>query len=391
MANKNEGQPLREYENRKKRYKRRKRFIILVTFFVLVVLGIVYLIRLYNRDYKSYSVLHKTDIIGTNAVGYLAYDGSVVKYSKDGVAALDKDGSLLWNSSYEISKPIVDTCGKYVVIAEKDGRGIHIFNKKGQVNSFSTLYDIMKVEISSQGVVAALMEEEGGNRIILYDADGTVLSEVSTSMSEHGYPLDFSLSNDGKKLVTSYLSYTDGNLNNIISFYNFGPVGQQKKERFVGGFKYDDGSIIPRVNFLTNDMVCAYKDNGFILFSMEELPNQAHSEVLEGQIKSILYDDKYTGVVLQKEGTSSKQLVLYDLEGKKVLEQELDFDYETIYLSKDEIIMYDNMSCVIMKMNGKIKFRYTFENSINALYPANDFDRYYFADESELMEIKLEE
>jgi len=91
-----------------------------------------------------------------------------------------------------------------------------------------------------------------------------------------------------------------------------------------------------------------------------------------------------------EEGTPG-QILLYDLKGNKVLEHELDFEYDKIFLSGDDIIMYDNLSCRIMKINGKEKFRYTFAANISALYPINNLDRYFLINASEISEIKLAE
>lgn len=391
MPNENEGQSLREYGNRKKRLKRRRRIIISTLLLLFAVVGVIYFIRLYYRSYHSYGVLKTKDISGENAVGFLSYGSSVVKYGKDGVVAIDKDGKLLWNGSYELSDPIADTCGKYVVVAGRDSREIHIYNQKGEAGTIPTEYDIMKVEIASQGVVAALMEDGDTNHIILYDVDGTNLGEIATNVIEQGYPMDISLSDDGEKLVTSYVSYAGGSLTDKVSFYNFGKVGQNKTDRFVGGFNFDEGIIIPRVAFVNNDTVVAYKDDGVILYSVRELPSVIKEQKIDGKIQSILYNNKYVGVVLQTEGTSNKQLILYNLSGKKVLDKPIDYEYENIYLSDEEIIMNDNMSCLIMKADGKVKFRYTFDTNIDAIYPINNLDRYYLANGNELSEIQLEE
>ncbi|HWT75710.1 MAG TPA: DUF5711 family protein [Mobilitalea sp.] len=393
MANENEGQALREYGNRKKRYKKRRRAIIIAVILILAVLGSIYLIRLYNRNYNSYSVIKKVDVSATSAVGYLNYGTSIVKYSKDGAVAVDKSGRLLWNGSYEMSTPIVDTCDNYVAIADKDGKSIHIFNQKGEVgNGIQTRYNIQKVEVARQGVVAALMETENGNDIKLYDAtDGTELWDKTTSVNTEGYPMDFSMSDDGKKLVFSYLSYADGKLVDNISFYNLGEVGQNFTDGIVGGWAFAEGIIVPRVAFVNNDTACVFKDNGFLIYSVAEKPKLVHEEDFEGKIQSILYNNKYVGVVLQKDGTSTKQLLLYDLSGKKVLDKTLDFDYEKISLSDNEIVMYDNMSCLIMKLNGKVKFKYTFDSNIEAIYSINNIDQYYLANDSKLYEIQLKE
>lgn len=390
MTKDNDGQSLRDYGNRKKRVKRIRNIIISALLLVFAVLGIAYLLSLYNKNYQGYEVIKSVDSTGENAVGYLSYGSSVVKYSRDGAVAIDKDGSLLWNGSYEMMNPIADTCGKYVVVADKNNKSVHVYNGKGSVGSYTTLYDIIKVEIASQGVVVALMEEDETNYIILYDVDGTELGKKVTNINNVGYPIDIALSDDGEKLVISYLSFTKGELISTVAFFNFGEVGQNYTDRFVGGYEFED-VIVPRVTFLNNNTACAYKENGFLIYSMTEIPNLIYEEELEGKIQSILNSDKYTGVVLEAGEAAPKQLILYDLKGNKVLDIALDFDYDKIFLSEDEIIMYDNLTCLVMKVNGKIKFRYTFEGNVTAFYSINDLDRYFLINETKISEILLVE
>jgi hypothetical protein len=391
MIKENEEQSIREYGNRKKRYKRRRNFIITTLLLALVIVGAVYIIKLYNRSYQSYEVQKTVDVPGENAAGYLSYGEAVVKYSKDGAVAIDKDGNLLWNVSYNMSDPIADTCGKYVVIADRGSNTINVLNGKGSAGSYSTAYDIIKVEVASQGVVAALMEEGEKNFITLYDLDGTDLGEIETTVSGEGYPLDISLSDDGKKLVTSFLTISNGTVIDKVSFYNYGEVGQNMTDRFVGGWAFDEGIIVPRVAFVNNDTVCIYKNDGFKIYSMEQIPSNTFEKELEGRIQSILYNDKYTGVVLEALEGTSKHLILYDLSGKKVLDKVLDFDYDNIFMTDEEIIMYGKSSCIVMKTNGKVKFRSTFEGNLEGFYPINNLDRYFLVNETKVSELLLKE
>jgi hypothetical protein len=358
---------------------------------IFAVVGIVYLYRIFNRNYDSYEVLKSTDNTGEYTAGYLSYGSSFVKYSSDGAVAYDKDGSVIWNGSYEMKEPIADTCGKYVVIADKGGKSIHIFNGKGSAGNFTTVYNILEVEVGSQGVVAALMEDGETNYIDLFDVDGTILSEKVTNANDAGYPMDISLSNDGTKLVISYLSVTKGKLASTVAFFNFGEVGQNYTDRFMGGYEFKE-NIVPRVEFVNNDTICVYKDNGFLIYSMPEILNLVDEVKLEeSKIQSILYSNKYVGVVVEETDATTKKLLLYDLEGKKVLERDLDFDYNKIFLTDKEIIMYDNVSCLILKINGNEKFRYTFDGNIAAFYPINDLDKYFYINDSKISEILLTE
>ncbi|NLK27811.1 MAG: hypothetical protein GX306_05655 [Clostridiales bacterium] len=399
MAKVNDGQTLRDYGNRMKRYRRIRKLLFGMILVAIIIAVSFYLYLLNNKDYQDYEVVHSESMITENASGYLSYLGGVVKYSKDGAVAVDKEGNLLWNGSYEMMDPIADVCDKYVVVADRRNKLIHIFNEKGFVSSITTLYDIVKVEVASQGVVAVLLESGDSNFVKLYYEDGTVVSdsnedgvlaEIITQVGKAGYPVDIALSKDGKKLVVSFLSFHSGKLISTIGFYNFGEVGQNYTDRLVGGFEYEE-VIIPEVAFLGNDMVCIYKDNGFDLFSMAEKPALVHEEELDRQIQSVFYNEKYTGIVLAGTNENPQQIQLYDLQGKKVLEKVIDFEYDKIFISDEEIIMHDNLSCLILKTNGSKKFEYTFDTNIHAFFPINHLDKYYLVNTSEIRKIMLVE
>lgn len=398
MAKENDGQTLRDYGNRKKRYRRRRNRIIYFLLFVIVVIGIVYLFRLYNKSYQGYEVMNSEPNKGENTSGYLSYGSAVIKYSKDGAVAIDNSGSLLWNGSYEMMDPIAETCGKYVVIADRGNKLVHIYNGKGAVGSITTQYNITKAVVSAQGVVAVLMEDGEANYIKLYytqsnieaDNEDDMLVDMKKDVNTEGYPMDIALSEDGEKLIISFLMVNTGKLESTIGFWNFGEVGQNYTDGFTGGFNYPD-IVIPRVTFLNNDVACVYKDNGLMLYSMMEIPKLIYEEDFDRKIKSVIHDREFTGVVLEGDESTPKQILLYDLKGKKVLDKQLNFDYDKIFLAGEEIVMYDNLSCLILKTNGKEKFRYTFDGNIAAFYPINNLDRYFFINASEISEILLVE
>jgi hypothetical protein len=62
-----------------------------------------------------------------------------------------------------------------------------------------------------------------------------------------------------------------------------------------------------------------------------------------------------------------------------------------IYLAGEEIIMHDNLTCVVLKTTGKEKFKCTFSSNISAFYPASSFNKYFLIDSSDISEITLKE
>jgi hypothetical protein len=328
--------------------------------------------------------------VASGTTKFISYQSAVIRYSRDGAEAVDKDGKQIWNGSYEMDKPIADTCGQYAVIADQGGKSVEIFDNKGGAGRITTVYDIIKVRIASQGVVAVLMESGNTNYITLYDKDGTVLVDQATDMLKDGYPIDIALSVDGQKLITDYLSIKEGKEVSILTFYNYGEVGQNWSDGIMGAYTFD-GTVIPRVAFNNNDTVCAYKDNGLMIFEYQELPKVILEQNFEEKISSVLYNKKNAGVVLEEGDGGSRKLVLYDLLGKKSLEKRIDFNFSHIEMTEEEIIMNDNMSCIIMKPDGRVKFKYTFDTGITSLIPVNHLDRYILISDKKISQIALTE
>jgi len=379
---------LRDYEKRSRRFRRNRAIIFISLLVLIIIFGVIYFIRLLNRDYQDYEVMDRITNTEENLGGYLEYKGAVVRYSKDGAVAFDSKGNLLWNGSYEMVDPIGDTCDDYVVIADRGGKQLHIFNRKGWIGSIQTNHPIVKAQIAYQGVVAVLMTEGDTSYIEIYSKEGELLGEKITNMVKDGYPMDFSLSDDGKKLAATYLCLKNGEIVNNILFLNYGEVGKNFTDRTVGADIYNS-VIVPRITFLDNNTVCAFKEDGLLIYSMEEKAELNKEIKLEGKIASVLHNEKYAGAVLEGDKEKDKRLLLYDLKGNQVLDMDLDFDYETVYVSGDEIIMFNDLSCVIYRASGKEKFRYTFTTNISAIYPINHLDRYFMVNPAEILEIQL--
>lgn len=200
--------------------------VITIIGIVCALLLAIYLFCVY-RTYNNYKVRKTIKIeTGTNSQ-YQAFGEFVVKYSNDGISYINGTETI-WNEAYEMKSPIVDVCGDYLAIADKNSNTIYIFNKKGKVGEVNTSYPIIKIEVAQQGVVAALLEEASANYIELYDKEGNLIVSHKSLLSENGFPLSFSISNDGEKMMTSYLSIKEGSTENQVIFYNFSNVGKRR-------------------------------------------------------------------------------------------------------------------------------------------------------------------
>lgn len=374
---------------------RRKRhfgWVLLVLLLICAGLGGYWFVQ-QKRTYNDYEVVSTAKGNNATQMSYLAYNGSLLKYSKEGISYLDKDGTVLWMESYKMKQPVAVVSGSYVAVADLNGNSVYIFNESGKAGTIETPYTICNLDVASQGVFAVVLENETENYIDLYDKYGEKLVEIRTTMADSGYPLDISLSDSGNKLVTSYVKIEGITVKNSIAAYNFDSVGQNTTDRLVGGFNNLGDTIVPKIEFLNDDMICAFGDNQFIFYSMREKPSEKSAITeFQGEIESIFYNSKYVGVIEQgaDEQGSLYQIRLFDTNGNERFSRGIDFTYTNVYATENEIFVIGTSDVRIYDMQGNLRFHYAFAKEIKNVVPTGTPMKYIvvYDDATEIIKLK---
>ena len=380
---------MQSYEARKRRARRLMITAALLVGAAAAVLGVLYLYGRENRVYNSYeTVTSRNKTSGSEE--YTRYGNGVLRVNRDGAEALDGDGTMLWNVSYTMTDPIYAVCEDAAAVADRAGRSLYIMDGTGSSNPVNTTHQIYEIDVANQGVTAAVMVEGVNTYINLYSISGTNLLEINTNAGDDGFPVDLALSNDGTKLVTSYVMMRDGEMTTQITCYNFGEVGQNYTDNIVALYYYER-QFCPKVEFLTNTVFCVFLDNGVEVYRMQETPGDPiFTKAFEQEIQSIFYNESYIGFVLSnEEGSERYRMEVYDLSGNMVLTETMNDNYKDIMVSDDEVIYYDDLNVVITKLNGIEKFRYKFSTNIDFFLPGRNSQRYLMATDSEIITIKL--
>ena len=169
-------------------------------------------------EYVVTSTAESLDIAGTQ---YAMLGSSVIKYSPDGVFCVDSHNTAKWSVAYSMQSPIIDICKNTMVVAEQQGNQVYVMNEKGPMGNFETDLPVLKACVSAQGVVALVQEDDPVTWVNLYDCNGTKLAGVKTTMEDSGYPLDAAITENGEKLMVSFLGVTQGELKGRVAFYDF--------------------------------------------------------------------------------------------------------------------------------------------------------------------------
>lgn len=378
-----------EYDQVLYRHKRRRRRLIIAVFLLAVAAVVGFIIYNHFKVFKDYTVKEETEINNRENDQYAVFGDYLLQYNNDGISCLSGTEQI-WNQAYEMKKPLMDICGSYTAVGEQKSNTVYVFDASGLQGQMEMQYPIVKLEVANQGVVAALEEDGEANYIEVRDKDGSSLITGKTVLDGNGYPIDFSLSEDGTKMVVSYLCVNGGQAETKVLFYNFSDIGKNEVDRMVGGFNHYQASIVPEVEFVNNNVAVAFGNNIFTIYSMKNKPEIVAEETFSNEVKKVLYSEDYIGLVFYNSaGEKPFELVVYDLDGKQVLSTPYEKEYDTVKLDKDTVILYDEFECRVIALNGREKFKYTFSEQIVDILPTEDAYTYYLVGATKMKRIKL--
>ena len=376
-------------EEKLKRHRRSKasKWIILIA--VLLIAGVGYLIYLDNKVYTSYEVLETAQITDNYNGRFYEFGDYMLRYSEDGIAYLN-GSKTYWNHTFEMREPIIDICNSYVAVAEQKSNTIYICNNKGFQGQVETEYPIVGLDVSDNGIVAAITGENSElSYIEVIDEDGTRIAKGQSVLSNQGCPVDISISEDGTKLVVSYLCVGSGVIQSKVVFYNYSEIGKNEVDRFVGGYNFDK-TMVARVEFVNNDTVVAFGDDKVVLYSMKQKPSVIAEISIDKEIKSIFYDEEYIGLVLANgQADNPYNMVVYDIEGKKISDVDFNLSYKNIKIANKTIILYNDVTLRVYTVKGKQKYEGNFDKGIVDVIMLDDKYNYLIIDPANVEKIKL--
>lgn len=374
-----------EQQNKEKRKLKMNRMQWTIAAGVLILaVVLVYALVKNNKVASSYEVVTSMSRGDDTSVYYCMMRKGMVKYSKDGVAMTNKSGTVLWNQTYEMASPTMTSAGDYVAVGDIGANTIYIFNEYGQLGRVSTDVPIQEIQISEQGVVAAVLSDTSSNYINLYDKQGNSLGSIKASLENTGYPLAIALSPDASKLAVSYLIVKSGSMQSRIVAYDFSDV---EGDHLLDTQELE--GLYPKAAFLDSREEVLFGEKGFVLYQADSKKIETQ-ENFESEINSVFCTNQKLGFIFKNEDDNGKyRMEIYNKAGKKSSTYYFDLDYSGMTADDDEVILYNDEEMLIYQMGGRVRFRGTFNTAVTGVMPSWEDGLYWLIDDQSLREIRI--
>lgn len=378
---------LYKYRVRKEKMMRVLRLLGGAAVVFLIVFVSNYLIE--HHEYSSYSVIDMSEKVDSGVSHLVEMDGKIFHYSADGAFLTTASEELIWTDSYQMSQPVVEMFHSAAVIYDLKGTQIHVYNEKKKLGAFQTEHPIMKASVSSKGAVAAILENGETTLINYYTETGSLIASSSTNMRNPGYPVDLAVSKDGLSMVVTYFVPDEDSMSSYIAFYNFGDAGRKKEDNLIGGIRCA-GVLVPEVQFLDDNRVIAYAEDGFKIFKVKSEPEAVKEVIFQKDIVSSFNDGKYIGFIFRNNNVDLPFLMkIYDSSGNLKSETAFDVLYDDVKISDNKILLNNAAQMAVYSLKGTKKYSGTIEEgNIHEIVKVG-MNKYTIAYNGGVMTIKL--
>ena len=353
-----EPRPKNEIEAYRVRIRRHRRAVYLRAALIVVVLMLAAVIafHIYNkRSYDSYEVV-KTEASADNISNYRYVKGKILRYSADGASLLKSDLSAVWNVSYNMTQPCVAQFDKTILIYDRRGSDVYVYDNEGKLGSFATEMPILYACCSKAGNVACALENGDGMEIAYYSSGGSLIAAVSASAVETGYPVAMALSGNGKKLIVSYITAANGAVSTNLVFYNFQNADRGGKDKIVANINYS-GIVIPDIVFVDDDIAAVYRDNGISFYNVSGKPSQTASVDVDDEIVSAFTGERFAGLIFKnKNQIQPYRMEIYTENGKLVSKTDMEIVYDRISLCGNEVLLSNSSELAVYTKKGVCRY-----------------------------------
>ncbi len=365
------------------------RYLIL-TLVLSALIGIVCLV-VYDRThcFDDYSVSSRGEVNDVDGTLYQKLGSHIIKYSHDGVFCVDSSNNMAWSVAYTMQTPIADVNGKTMAIAEQQGKQVYVLNESGLIGNFTTTLPIVGMSVSSRGETALILDDADAAWINLYQADGTQIAAVNSSMEGSGYPLDVALSSNAKRMMVSFLGTNGSSVCGKIHFYDFSSAGDADEDHLAGTFSYDD-RIFPEIYYTDRQVPVAVGSNAYVVFTESSRPKKKQTIEITREIVSTFHDNSSIGFVYHSDSTEMKyHMEVLSLGGRKMMEADFGFEYEDVRMEDGEILLYDSSSLHVYRTSGKAKLKTTYQKNVNYFTTMRGLRRYLVITDDTIDKIRI--
>lgn len=363
-------------ENRNNHKPNIKVAIIIIFALIIVIVCARYLTDEEFRGYIDTNILKKEvaestlntiEIDSETNPAIYSYDKYITILSKNKLKEYTSDGKKEAELEVNIAVPLIESNGKYMVIAEKDGKKIYLISGTNILWDTEVEGTISNINVNKNGYVSVVIKNTTYKSVVaFFDLSGKELFRTYLSTS---YVVCTDISPNNKYLAIGEVDYSGTVIKSDVKIISVDNAQKDPENSIIYTYESDSGEIITNMNYQNKDFVlCMFNkyvqkiafDSNERLYDIKENDlfvdiNLNDNIAIVDKQSSGLFSYEYEVVI---KNTNNKSESLY------ILNSDLP---KTISTSGNNIALNLGNEVQIVNSNGWMLKRYTSSKQIKGL------------------------
>ncbi len=369
--------------------------IILILF--LVVISVIYINNKSVRVWIDKNIFRK-EVIQNNlptielneseTQSVYAFNKYIGVLCKNQFTIYDNSGNKQEDLNIQITKPIFNSNGRHLVIAEEKGQKIYLITDKSIVWEKNIEGNIANVEVNKNGYVAITIVDTSYKTVIaVYDNIGNWLFNSNLSTTR---VVSTSLSNDNKYLALAEIDTSGTQIQSSIKIMSIEAGKNNPKNSIKKTYNSEKGELLTEIKYQEKGkLLCMYTDKINVIKTdetIETISENKDKKVSFTSIKlsnaAVVLEEKSTGLF-----TADSIISVINTDNKNTI------TYTTEAVTK-EIYTYDNV--IGLNLGAEVEFintsgwlikKYTAEQEITNIVLSNSLAGIVYRDKIELINL----
>lgn len=324
--------------------------------------------------------------INSDANPYVfAYDKYISVLSKNSLTKYLSDGTVAGKFDVSISVPLVDSNGKYLVLAETDGQRIYLISNSNIIWQNTLAGNISRVSVNKNGYVSVIITDTTYKSVIIvFNPDGTELFKKYLS---NNYAICTDISDNNKYLAIGEVEYSGTIVKSYVNIISIELAQSEPENSILYTYESESGEIIMQLDYKNkNEAICMF--NSYVQKVTHENDERMHEVTENNLFIDVNLDDSIAVLSKQSSGLFSYE---YDLNFKNVennIEKLyiLEHDVPKSLVAKNNIIGLNfGNEAQIVNSSGWLMKKYTSNKQIQSIVLADNIAGIVYKDKIEII------
>ena len=387
-------------ETKEKKVNKKKVIITIIVIIIIIFLIIISAIYINNKNVRLWidKNIFRKEVIQNNlptielnesdTQNIYAFNKYIGVLSKNQFAIYDNSGKKQDELNIEITKPIFNSNGRHLVIAEEKGQKVYLITDKGIAWEKSIEGNISQVEVNKNGYVAITIVDTINKTVVaVYDNTGNWLFNNILSTTR---VVSTSLSNDNKYLALAEIDTAGTQIQSSIKVMSIEEGKNNPSNSIKKVYNSEKGDLITQIKYQEKDkLLCMYTDKIDVIKTDETTETISENKDKKVSFTSISLSN--SAVMLEEKSsglfTADSIVSIINPDNKNIS------TYTTEAVTK-EIYTYDNS--IGLNLGAEVEFintsgwlvkKYTAEQEITNIVLSSSMAGIVYRDKIELINL----